>query len=292
MSEYEISRRELISSTATIGAASILFPTLKLSAGDTKELKIVDTNASLFQWPFRRLPLDRTETLVNKYRELGVTEIWAGSYEALLHRDFVGVNERLAEECRQTPELIAIGEINPALPGWERDFELCVQKHNMPGVRVHPNYHGYELDAPNFLKLLKLATEAERFVQIAVAMEDARTQHPLVAVPDVDLAPLPGVLLDFPDAKIQILNWKPRGAITSQLLQHRGIFLDVARVDSTDGIAKLIREAPENRILFGTHAPFLIPEAAMIRVAESKLNEKELRSLLSGAAQSLNRKVL
>ncbi len=265
----------------------MLFPGLELSAADAKQLNIIDTNASLFQWPFRRLPLDDTNTLLNKSRSWGVSEIWAGSNEALLHRDLVGVNERLAAECQQAPELVAIGEINPALPGWENDIERCIQKHNMPGLRVHPNYHGYQLNDPKFQKLIKLATEAGRFVQVAVSMEDSRTQHPLVTVPDVDLSPLPGVLKSIPSAKIQLLNWKPRGPLIKQLANTPGVFFDVARVDSTDGIAKLIRALPENRVCFGTHAPFLIPEAALIRVAESQLKEDELRSVIFGSIQQL-----
>jgi predicted TIM-barrel fold metal-dependent hydrolase len=251
-------------------------------------LEIIDTNASLFQWPFRRLPLDETNALVKKLRSLGITQAWAGSFEGLLHRDLAGVNQRLAEECKRRMELLPMGSVNPQLLGWERDLKDCIEEHNMPGIRLHPNYHGYTLDDPRFARLLEQATKARLLVQISVAMEDTRTQHPRLAVPDVDLSPLPGVLSKIPWAKVQILNYRPQPAMLDKLAKTPGVYFDVARVESTDGVPKLVAAVPEGRVLFGTHAPFLVPEAALIRTHEaSLLYEESLRELLSANARAV-----
>ena len=64
-----------------------------------------------------------------------------------------------------------------------------------------------------------------------------------------------------------------------------GVFVDTARIDGTDGIAKLLASVPSGRILFGTHAPFLIPEAALIRaVHENQIAEDPLRQILGNNA--------
>ena len=241
--------------------------------------KIVDTNISLFQWPFRRLPLDESATLVKKFRTLGITEAWAGSFEGILHRDIAGVNQRLAKTCELYPELVPIGSVNPELPDWEDDLRRCVEQHKMPGIRLHPNYHGYTLADPKFDQLLKLATKAQVFVQIAAILEDTRTQHPMLQVPDVDLSPLPDLMRKNARAKVQILNYRPN-QLFGKLAKTPGIFFDTSRVESTDGIAKLLKGGAGNRLMFGTHAPFLIPESALIHTFESDLDATELRSLL------------
>ena len=259
----------------------VMAPAITLAAGNESVLKIVDSNVSLFQWPFRRLPLDSTEKLVGRMRGIGIESAMAGSFEGIFQRDLSAVNARLAEECRLHPELIPIGSINPVAKNWKRDFFDCVEKHEMPGIRLHPGYHGYGLDDPGFAELLGMAAEAEIFVQIAVALEDTRTQNDIARVPDVDLSVMP----DPGNCRVQLLNWKPRGEVPPK------VFLDSARIDGTDGIAKLLETISADRILFGTHAPFLIPEAALIRaVHENQLAEASMRKILEGNAERLLRR--
>jgi uncharacterized protein len=60
----------------------------------------------------------------------------------------------------------------------------------MPGIRLHPNYHGYRLDDPLAAELFDLAAEQRMIVQVAIRMDDIRVQHPLMQIPDVDARPL------------------------------------------------------------------------------------------------------
>jgi len=282
-----INRRDVLHIAAASGAASLVASQVDAASdGKDRPLDIVDTNVSLFHWPFRRLPLDVTEKLVKKLRSLGVTQAWAGSFEAILHRDMATVNQRLVRECRQSPELVPIGSVNPLLPDWENDLQRCFREHDMPAVRLHPNYHGYPLTDPRFARLLQIATAAGRFVQVATLMEDTRTQNPLVRVADVDLGPLVDQVKRIRGARVQVLNWRPRSPLLEKLATVPGIYFDVARVDSTDGVPQLVSKVPAGQVLFGSHAPFLVPEAALIRTHESgQLDLESLQQLLASNAR-------
>ena len=284
---FPINRRELMHLAATAGTATWL-AVAQAQNPISNSVSIIDTNINLFQWPFRRLPLDRTILLVKKLRGLGITQVWASSFEGVLNRDLTGVNQRLADECQRFPELVPIGVINPALPGWKQDLSDCIEKHQMPGVRLFPNYHGYTLADSRFAELLSLAAKAKRFVQLAVCLEDTRTQHPLLNVADVDVTSLPKVLEQIPNAKVQLLNLRPTPAMLQTLSTCSGLYFDVARVEGTDGVPKLVESLPAGQVLFGTHAPFLIPEAALIRLHESSLlSSEKLQDVLGNNAQEL-----
>lgn len=268
-------RRELLKMAAAAGTASVLASRSaepNSPAGDGpvgSGIKITDTNVSLFQWPFRRLPLDELNKLVMKLRTLGITQAWAGSFEGVLQRDIAGVNQRLADACAGHSTLIPMGSVNPQLPDWTEDLRRCIEQHHMPGIRLHPNYHQYALDDPNFARLLEIAARSDRLVQIAATMEDTRTQHPQVQVPDVELGPLAELMPRFPRARVQILNYRPRKPLIDALAKTPGVYFDTARADGTDGVPALVRQVTQNRVMFGTHAPFLIPESALIRLHES-----------------------
>lgn len=283
-----VNRRDLLQSIAVGAGCSVLGNTVGGFTANVAPPRIVDTNVSLFQWPFRRLPLDSTEPLVKKLRSLGVVRAWAGSYEALLHRNVADVNQRLAETCSHWPELVPIGTVNPTLPGWREDLNRCIEQHVMPGIRLHPSYHRYSLADIRFTEFLERATEAGCFVQIAVAMEDARTQHSLVRVTEVDVKALPKVLQGIPGSVVQLLNARLRPAEVKLLSATEGIYFDTARVEGTDGVPRLVNSLPQGRVLFGSHAPLLIPEAAMIRIHESgQLGRETLQQVFATNAEQI-----
>ena len=111
---------------------------------------IIDTNVNISRWPFRRLAGDETPDLVARLRKQDVVQAWAGNLDGILHKDIGGVNARLAAECSTHGKgiLAPFGSINPKLPDWQEDVRRCANDYRMPGIRLHPNYHGYDLKDP------------------------------------------------------------------------------------------------------------------------------------------------
>jgi predicted TIM-barrel fold metal-dependent hydrolase len=277
-------RREFIATTAAAAVAA----TLPATAAEAKSTALIDTNVSLGRWPFRRVPLDETSALVAKLRAHGVIQAWTGSFDALLHKDLSAVNARLAEDCRRRGRglLVPFGTVNLTLPGWEEDLRRCQEEHEMHGLRLYPNYHGYTLDAPAFARLLELATERKLLVQIACSLEDDRTQHARLPVPPVDILPLIGLLEKTPAARVQLINAfrSLRGKPVLDLAAH-GARFEIATLEGVQGIANLLRQIPGDRLCFGSHTPFFYFESAKLKLQESALSEAQIKAVCSDNAR-------
>ena len=252
---------------------------------------IVDTNVYISRWPTRRLPRDETPALVEKLRANGVTQAWTGSFDALLHKDIAAVNERLLDECKSRGGgiFVPFGTVNPTLPDWEEDLRRCHETHKMRGIRLHPNYHGYKLDEPVFGKLLALANERGLLVQIALRMEDPRTQHRLLQVADVDPTPLAELLPKTPKLRVQLLNAMNvlRADALDKLIAAGNVSIEIAMLEGVGGIERLLTHVPPERILFGSYFPFFAWEAAQLKLRESSLAAAQRRLIEGGNARML-----
>jgi predicted TIM-barrel fold metal-dependent hydrolase len=255
---------------------------------------IIDTNVNLSRWPFRRLPGDETPDLVARLRKRDVVQAWAGSFDGLLHKDIAAVNARLAADCGTHGKnfLVPFGSINPKLPGWQEDLRRCAEEYRMPGIRLHPNYHGYAVTDPALAELLHLAAGRGLIVQMVLSMEDIRTQHPLMRVPPVDISALPQLLHLEPSLRLMLLNWTPapRGPQVQSMLDKSTVYLDIATVEGIEGVARLAEHVAPDRILFGSHYPFFSFDAALLKMKESGLAEERQKAIFEGNARRLLQK--
>ena len=260
---------------------------------------LVDTNVSLMAWPFRRLKYESTKALVAKLRRHRIREAWAGTYEALLHKNVAELNARLAAECRERGEgmLIPFGTVNPAWPDWQEDLRRCHEVHRMAGIRLLPNYHGYKLDHPEFARLLGQAARRGLIVQIAVCMDDERIHHPRLEVPPVDVAPLPAVLEKVPAARVQVVNafHHVRGPKLKALVERTKAVFDVSHLEGVGAIGRSIEgihgrigsRIPADRLLLGTNAPYWPVENALQKLFESPLTPDQMHAVTRGNATRL-----
>lgn len=285
----ETNRRTFLSSLPAAAAGGLSIA----GAAQVPGGPIVDTNVYVGEWPGRRLLAGGTAELAGLLRSRGVVEAWAGSFDALLHKDIGAVNARLAEECGKHGGglLRPFGAVNPVLPEWEEDLRRCHEEFRMPGIRLNPNYQGYALNHPALARLLAMAAERGLLVQIVVWMEDERTQHPMLRVPMVDLSRLAPALAKAPGVKVVVLN----GFISVRLAQaplaglkkfDRVVF-DLAMQEQLAGLRVLIDAVGLERVVFGSYSPMFYFEAAALKLRESALTHAETAAVLSGNARRL-----
>ncbi len=138
--------------------------------------------------------------------------------------------------------------------------------------RLFPNYHGYDLDSPGWIRLMEIAAEENIALQIMVQWEDERTQYARMQVAPVKLEPLGQQYKAFKNMpRLMILN-ATRPQLTDSLLP---FCLDRYRETRGVGaIESLLADLAHERVVFGSHAPFLLlggcaDETSGIRIARS-----------------------
>lgn len=263
---------------------------------------IIDTNINLFDWPFRRLKYSETDSLVAKLHKHGVRQAWAGSFESLFHKDIQGVNARLAEACKTQGEnfLLPFGTVNLAWPDWEEDLRVCDEVHHMRGIRIYPSYQTFNLDHPDFPRLVHLAARRRMILQIVGDMDDSRNHHPIVLARGVNMEPLVEIAKKEPNARMQLVYWNHRvnNKLLERMIRETNICFDTSRIETSGGIGRMIDgnpwsgaalPVPVERLLFGSHAPYFPIEANLLKLFESPLEVDQARAIMERNAQTLTK---
>lgn len=273
-----MNRRNFLLRSSAMLAASALHA--------AEETKLIDCHVYLGSNPFRQLESENAEEFAHRLMKRGVTEAWTGAFEGLLRRDVAEVNRQLVQRCRDHPILRPCGSINLALPAWQDDVRRCAEDHGMRVIRLHPNYHGYTLEATVFRELLDLATKHRLLIQLVAQMEDERTQHPQVRAAPVDLKPLSGIMKEMKQARVMLLN-----ANAAMVLKHLqdcpNVWLDFAMIEGVGGVENLLKSWPVARLVFGSFAPVFYWESAHLKMQESALDEGQAQTIQSLNAAAL-----
>ena len=111
------------------------------------------------------------------------------------------------------------------------------------------------------------------FIQIAMRMEDDRTQHKLMRIPDVNFESLPGLMKEQDGLQVTILNGLKslRGASLTRLTENPNLTIEIAMLEGVGGIENLMQQVPYEQILFGSYFPFFYLESSLNKLKESQL---------------------
>ena len=242
---------------------------------------IFDVNAWLGVWPFRSLRDNTPETLVARLDKVGIDKAAVAQIEGVFHRHVQSANEKLAEAVAPFRDrLVPVAVINPDYPGWEDDLRRCHEELGMKGVRIVPQYQGYDLSIPAVRRLAEACNERALSLAIPQRMEDTREHHWIDPGRQADLNAVADLVRAVPQTTYIIPN--ARGFQGSKLWQdeilrdkrwyvdlsltelYYGLHRDVAHMGM---IADFLNEGGTDHLVFGTHLPFTYAGCALVKRA-------------------------
>lgn len=235
------------------------------------ELAIIDANAFIGNWAFRRLRRNDAAGVIEMMDRFGIQRACVASADAILYKDCQSGNEGLFEETRAAADRFWLyATLNPAYGVWERDLARCAAL-GFKAVRLYPCYHGYRLDGPEAGKIIDAATEAAMPVSVPCRVEDVRQRHWLDVTENVDPIELLKVAEAHPKGTFLLTEGCPSFPPDSEVWRRMravDFYLEMSRTTSClDGNLRVMVEAlGADRVVFGTGFPFKTPSPAFLKV--------------------------
>lgn len=225
---------------------------------------IIDINAFTGNWPF--FPVKgELKSVYDSLRSYGVERIFISPLDAVWCRNPHIFNDRLYKDVTAFDNVWPVPIFDPTIVTWQKELDYALKNPKVKLVKLLPAYSPYKLtDADLFLKSL---SDAGLGVIIQTRMEDPRRQHPLAQVPDVSAKEVADVAERHP--KLKVIIGGPRRmdiiSVKDRLLNLPNLYADISQTEGMNGVGEMIDLGLRDKLVFGSHAPLLVPHSAMIR---------------------------
>lgn len=233
---------------------------------------LIDINAYVGHWPFKRLRDNNCEALLGRMKEYGVDLSVITNLNGVFYKNTQSANEELYEEIRSKrafrDRFMPFAIINPIYGGWKDDFHTCVKQLGMKGIRVFPNYHDYTIDDPNLIELVKMARDQDVTIALTMRIVDARQRSWMDLPNEWTLKDFLPLLQAVPDARYMLLNLATGLVLSPEeeaLLRRSKVLFDTSG-RHIGHFANIYRRFGEDRFAFGSHFPVLDYFTGLLRI--------------------------
>ncbi|MFQ6043322.1 MAG: amidohydrolase family protein [Candidatus Poribacteria bacterium] len=233
---------------------------------------IIDVNAYLGHWPFRQLRYNTAEELIELMDSNGIDKAVVSSINAIFYKNCQSGNEELTEQTREYRDrFIPFATLNPMYPGWEEDFERCVEGFDMRGIRMFPHYHNYKLTDDASVRLIHKATLRGMPVSIPLRVVDRRQRHWLDSARDLSLPEIEEIIKQCPDTNFILTNgigWENSQLAQNEFFKSCNFLIEISRLTSVlqESIPQLLDALGPTKLAFGTGIPFKYPRPATLKM--------------------------
>ena len=256
---------------------------------------LVDINANIGHWPFKRLRYNTCGKLLERMNKFGVDISVISNLSGIFYKNVQSANEELYEEIssnrKYASRFVPFAVINPIYAGWEYDLEVCSKKFGMKGIRLYPMYHDYEITDPKCIALVKMARDMGLPVAFTIRIVDCRQRSWMDLSEEWKWNDVVPIIKEVPDAKYIMLNIANKGKLKeeeAELLKNTDIVFDTS--GRASGVPGLIKQFGVEKVAFGTHAPILDYLTGLLRVESLKdeeADEKQKELIRSGNAKRI-----
>ena len=244
---------------------------------------MVDCNVGLGRWPFARFGSVTASRLDRELADLGVSTALVWNPEAVLYEEPEVCNIDLAKRVAHYPRLVPVPVANPRV----RSAESIVAQARIPALRLVPNYHAYRLTDDAAVALCRRAAARRLPVIVQMRVEDERNQYELLKVPGVAVEEIEALAAQLPELTIVAVCGYLREVV--RLASVANVWLDISFAETVDTLGALKAEVGLEKLLLGSHAPWLYARAAVAKVETGTITTAERKAIGGKTAERVFR---
>lgn len=242
---------------------------------------LIDSNAYIGHWPFRQLKHNTCRTRLEQMEQFGVDVSIVSNLNGIFYKNTQAANEELYDEIRSKRKyrdrFVPFTVINPIYSGWKDDLEISLTQFGMKGVRLYPKYHGYDLENPACIDLVKKVRDRGLPVALSLRMVDSRPSSWLDINEEWALKDIVPIVKAVPDAKFLILNVANHTQLDEEetkLFQKTELVMDTSGRNIIN-LGELLKLYGKEKFAFGTHAPILDYRTGLLRIESLRDHEAD-----------------
>lgn len=239
-----------------------------------KDVLIIDCHCHLGPYKNFHNPCNSAEDMLNMMAVLGTDKACITPHAASVGPDYrYGNDMAIATVAKYPDRFLGYVTINP---NYETDIsselERCFSAKGMVGIKLHPSYHGVEIDSKAYHEAYKFADAISCPVLIHVWGKG-------------DVAAIERMAEKFPRAVLIMghagADHRAMEDACKVAVIHENVYLDTAlSMEYQGNIEWLAGLAGPEKILFGSDMPFYDPRPIFGKVAASDLPDKDKAKIL------------
>lgn len=244
---------------------------------------LIDANSYVGHWPFRQRRYNTCDARLERMNRFGVDLSVVSNLNGIFYKNPQLANEELSEEIRShkifQDRFIPFAVLNPIYASWRDQFKVSIEQLGMKGIRLYPQYHGYQLADAACTELVKRARDRGLPVALSLRMVDSRPSSwmDLERKEEWALTDVVPIVQAVPDAKYLIVNVANSPLLSEEatrLFREADILIDTSGRNIVD-LGGLLKVYGKNKFAFGTHAPMLDDLTGLLRIESLRENEAD-----------------
>jgi len=231
----------------------------------------VDVNAFLGRYPYREVPGNSAESLLEAMDRVGTDQTWLSNLDAVFAKDPIAGNDVLYHTARDGTRFRPVPSIHPNLRDWVGTLKRA-SDNGAPCVRCDPTFLGLDPAGAEVRAVAAACGEAGMPMLMAVRLEDIRQRHPDDRAPEIEPAHLRALIRS--DRRLKLIVTHADRECIEQV--HFGstpgeaarILWDITWIwgPPEDHLALLLDTVGVERFGFGTGMPLRIPENSIAKL--------------------------